>query len=234
MAGVLAWGADVVDGIPYAYEDPKKPGTYIGFEVDIGNVIARRLGVRIRLVSKPWDQLIPELQRGSFDMAMNGVEDTNDRKRIVLFSDPYYVYSQQITVRKETQDIHHLEDLKGKVVATLSGTAAEDILRGTPGVKVLANPDIHYGYWQLQERKVDAVLMDTPIAAAYGAPNPKLKPAGESFSEGNYVIAFRKEDRALRNSVNQILETMKRDGELKAIYTKWGLMDDHQRGIGVR
>src|SRR5207247_1565531 len=150
-AGVLRWGADVVGGIPYVYEDPKHPGQYIGFEMEIARGIARRLGVRLELVVKAWDMLIPELQRGSFDMAMNGIEDTPERAKLVAFSNPYYVYSQQITVRKNTRGIGRLEDLKGKRVATLSGTAAEDILRATKGVEPVISPEIIYSYRDLQD-----------------------------------------------------------------------------------
>ena len=219
-AGALLWGADVVGGIPYVYEDPQNKGSYIGFEMDIANAIAHQLGIEVRLVIKAWDTLIPELQKGSFDIAMNGIEDTEDRKKIVLFSDPYYIYSQKITVRKETKGISLLADLKGKKVATLSGTAAEDILRQTAGIHVVTNPEIIYSYKDLEDGKVDAVLLDTPIAAAYGATNPKLKNVGESFGEGQYVIALRKEDKALMDAVNQALTVLKNNGDLKAIYTK--------------
>jgi polar amino acid transport system substrate-binding protein len=232
-AGVLLWGADVIGGIPYVYEDPKRPGTYIGFEVDIAREVAHELGVEPRLVIRAWDTLIPELQKGSFDLAMNGIEDTPDRAAIVDFSDPYFVYSQQLTVRRETSGISSLRDLKGKMVATLSGTAAEDILRQTPGIKVVTHPEIIYSYRDLQNRRVDAVLLDTPIAVAYGASNPKLKNVGESFGEGKYVAAFRKEDRTLREAVNAAIEKLKRDGRLKGIYQKWSLLDKHQSRIGI-
>ena len=232
-AGVLHWGADVIGGIPYVYEDPDNRGTYIGFEMDLAKAVARELGVEQKLVIKPWDTLVPELQRKSFDMAMNGIEDTDDRSKIVLFSKPYFIYSQQITVRKEATGLSTLDDLKGRAVATLSGTAAEDILRGTSGVEVVANPEIIYSYRDLEEGRVDAVLLDTPIAAAYGAPNPKLKNVGESFGEGRYVIAFRIEDRQLHDAVNQALEGLKRTGELKTIYEKWGILDSHQARIGI-
>ena len=233
-AGVLVWGADVVADIPYVYEDPKHPGSYIGFEMEIANAIARQLGVQVKIVSKAWDTLIPELQRRSFDMVMNGIEDTEERQKIVLFSDPYFVYTQQITVRKGTTGVNSLEDLKGKKVATLSGTAAEDILRDTPGIQVIASPDNTYAYLDLQEGRVDAVLMDTPIAAAYVTPNPKLKNVGEHLGEGRYVAAFRMEDKTLRDAVNRVLETLKKNGELKTIYTKWGIMDHQQEKIGIR
>jgi polar amino acid transport system substrate-binding protein len=232
-AGVLRWGADVVGGVPYVYEDPKHPGQYIGFEMDIASGIASALGVKLQLVVKAWDTLIPELQRGSFDMAMNGIEDTPDRARIVQFSDPYYIYSQQITVRKSTKGIETLADLKGKHVATLSGTAAEDILRGQPGVIPVVSPEIIYSYRDLEAGKVDAVLLDKPIAVAYGATNPKLQNVGESFNEGRYVIVFRTEDTDLKDAVNAALEQMKRTGALKAIYQKYGLLDAHQVRIGV-
>ena len=230
---MLLWGADVVGGIPYVYEDPQHKGEYIGFEMDIAKGIAERLGVRLQLVIKAWDTLVPELQRGSFDMAMNGIEDTPERAEIVRFSEPYYIYSQQITVRRDTKGIATLQDLKGKRVATLSGTAAEDILRSTPGVEPVINPEIIYSYRDLADGKVDAVLLDKPIAIAYGATNPKLKNVGESFNEGRYVIAFRKEDHALSDAVNGAIEDMKRSGALKAIYAKYGLLDVHQQRIEV-
>ena len=232
-AGVLQWGADVVGGIPYVYEDPRHKGQYIGFEKEIADEIARSLGVKLELVVKAWDTLIPELQRGSFDMAMNGIEDTADRGQIVLFSDPYYVYSQQITVRKNTQGVAALADLKGRRVATLSGTAAEDILRQSDGITVVVNPEIVYSYRDLAAGKVDAVLLDKPIAVAYGASNPLLRNVGDSFQEGRYVITFRKEDVALRNAVNVAVEEMKSSGKLKTILDRYGIMDSHQAGAGI-
>lgn len=232
-AGVLRWGTDVVGGIPYVYEDPQHPGSYIGFEMDLAQALARELGVELRLEVRAWDTLIPELQRGSFDMAMNGIEDTAERSRMVLFSRPYFVYSQQLTVRKATNGVDALDDLVGKRVATLSGTAAEDILRGTEGIEVVTNPEIIYSYRDLEADKVEAVLLDTPIAAAYGAANPALQNVGESFGEGRYVIAFRQEDVALRTAVDEALDRMRQSGELRAIYSKWGIFDQHQTQIGI-
>jgi len=233
-AGVIYWGADVIGGIPYVYEDPDNPGSYIGFEMDIMKALANRIGVKQKLVIKAWDTLVPELQKGSFDLAMNGLEDTEDRRGMVLFSDPYYIYSQQITVRKDTDGVNSVNDLKGKKVATLSGTAAEDLLREIPEIEVSINPEIIYSYQDLVDGKVEAVVLDTPIAAAYGASNPKLKNTGETFGEGSYVMGFRKKDNALRNAVNDALIEIKNNGELGAIYKKWGLMDANQSKAGVK
>ncbi len=231
--GVLRWGADVIGGIPYVYEDPENPGQYIGFEMDIAKAIAKQLGIRQEMVIRAWDSLIPELQKGSFDMAMNGIENTEDRSKIVQFSEPYFVYSQQITVRKETEGVSSLDDLKGKKVATLSGTAAEDILRGISEIDVHINPEIIYSYQELEDGTVDAVVLDTPIAAAYGATNPKFKNVGETFAPGHYVIAFRDEDKALKAAVDAAIKAMKANGELTAIYKKWGIMNPFQASIGI-
>jgi len=232
-AGVLLWGADVVGGVPYVYEDPNRPGAYIGFEMEIARAIAADLGVQLKLVIKPWDTLIPELQRGSYDMAMNGIENTEERSEIVLYSEPYFVYSQQLTVRKATSGVTSLADLSGHKVGTLSGTAAEDLLRQTPGIQVVTNPEIIYSYRDLEEKRIDAVLLDTPIAAAYGATNPALKNVGDSFSEGRYVIAFRKNDADLRDAINASIDRLKKNGRLKTIYEKYGIMDDHQHQLGI-
>ena len=69
---------------------------------------------------------------------------------------------------------------------------------------------------------------------AYGASNPQLKNVGDSFQEKRYVISFRKKNVALRNAVNVALEEMKRNGKLKAIFDRYGIMDSHQTGVGVR
>lgn len=232
--GVLRWGADVIGGVPYVYEDPGQPGNYIGFEMDVAKAIARELGVEQQLVIRAWDTLIPELQKGSFDVAMNGIEDTEERGKMVLFSSPYYVYSQQLTVRKGTNNVTKLGDLAGKRVATLSGTAAEDLLRAMPDIEVVANPEIIYSYGDLEKGEVEAVLLDTPIAAAYGATNPKLQNVGESFSPGRYVMAFRTEDATLRDAIDGALRQLKSSGELRMIYEKYGIMDVHQAEIGIQ
>src|SRR6185295_11568959 len=73
QAGVLRWGGDVQGGEPYVFEDPDHPGQLIGFEVELADAIARELGVRAEFVQNDWANLVPSLQRGSFDVAMNGL-----------------------------------------------------------------------------------------------------------------------------------------------------------------
>src|SRR5580692_7618529 len=75
-SGVLRWGADAEGGAPYIYPDPQKPEQLTGFEFDLANALAAKLGVRAQMVQNQWDQLIPALQRGNFDIFLNGLEIT--------------------------------------------------------------------------------------------------------------------------------------------------------------
>ena len=83
------------------FPDPKTPSKLIGFEVDLADEIARELGVKARQAQNAWDSLIPALMRGDSDIAMNGIEITPQREKEVLFSRPYYIYTEQLVVRKD-------------------------------------------------------------------------------------------------------------------------------------
>src|SRR5437870_4242179 len=72
--GVLLWGADAEGGAPYVYPDPQRPEQYIGFECDLAEALAGQLGVKATMVQNQWEQLIPALERGNFDIVLNGLE----------------------------------------------------------------------------------------------------------------------------------------------------------------
>ncbi len=231
--GYLLWGSDAEGGAPYVFPDPKNPSRLIGFEVDLANAIARQLGVRAVQSQNAWDSLIPALERGDFDFAMNGIEITKTRMKRVLFSAPYYVYTEQLVVRKGDSSIKSMADLKGKKVGTLSGTVAQDILMGMGGVNVKIYSGQVEPYQDLALGRLDAVLLDLPIAAYYAKPNPMLKYAGPPAGEGLYAIAMRKNDKQLKKKLDKILLKLYRNGELKKIYEKWGLWNSKQEKLAT-
>jgi polar amino acid transport system substrate-binding protein len=226
--GSLLWGADAEGGAPYIFPDPENPENYIGFEVDLAQALANKLGVKAVHKQNTWDGLVPALERGDFDIAMNGIEITDDRKEAILFSRPYYIYVEQLVVRKEEENINDVNDLKGKKVGTLSGTVAQDILEDLGGVDVRIYPGQVQPYEDLAIGRIDAVLLDLPIAAFYGKPNPKLKYAGKPMGEGLYGIAIRNEDEDLKIKIDEILAQLLASGELKKIYEKWDLWNEAQ------
>ncbi|MCX7625902.1 MAG: ABC transporter substrate-binding protein [Candidatus Sumerlaeaceae bacterium] len=230
-AGVLRWGSDEAGGAPYEFRDPQNPSQRVGFEVDIAEEIGRRLGLKIEFVQTDWAVLIPALQRGDFDMAMSGIEITPERKQVVDFVGPYYVYLQQLVVRADDTQTSSLNDLVGKKVGTLNNTAAERILRNTPGIEVVSYDDNVRPYDDLAIGRIAGVLLDLPIALYYAKPNPKLRFAGEPFGEGHYGIAVNKQCRKLRDALQRIIEEMASDGTLKRILEKWELWNEAQKKL---
>lgn len=126
-----------------------------------------------------------------------------------------------------------MDDLKGKKVGTLSGAVAKEILDGLGGVDVRVYPGQVEPYEDLALGRIDAVLLDLPIAAYYGKPNPKLKYAGKPTGEGFYAIALRKEDPELKKELDRIIERLLRTGELKKIYEKWDLWNESQEKLFI-
>src|SRR5580692_311679 len=98
-SGVLRWGADAEGGAPYVYPDPQKPEQLIGFESELADALAAKLGVKAQMVQNQWDQLIPALGRGNFDIILNGLEITADNQQHIAMTLPYFVYAQQIVTR---------------------------------------------------------------------------------------------------------------------------------------
>ncbi len=229
--GEIVWGSDAEGGAPYIFPDPENPSRLIGFEVDLMDVIARELGVRQRQFQNAWDNLIPTLERGDIDIAINGIEITSERKERIAFSNPYYIYTEQLVVRAEEEVIKWASDLKGKRVGTLSGSAAQGILEGIGGIDIKIYSGQVEPYQDLSIGRLDAVLLDLPIAVYYAKPNPKLKFAGEPIGEGYYGIAIRKEDKRLVEEINKILDKLFRNGEIKNIYEKWGLWNGSQEKL---
>ena len=79
--GVLLWGADDEGGAPYVYPNPDKPEQLIGFEYELADALAAKLGVKAKIVQNQWDQLVPALDRGNFDIILNGLEITADNQQ---------------------------------------------------------------------------------------------------------------------------------------------------------
>jgi len=220
---ILRWGADSEGGAPFIFPDPKEPSRIIGFEVELVEALATELGMRAEFVQNQWDGLIPGLQRGNYDIVVNGLEITEDRKNEINFSEPYYLTYEQLTVRKETYELNRLEDLPGKIVGTLKFSLAHRILEAHGGIDIRSYEGQINAYEDLANGRLDAVLMDYPIALYYGRPNPKLKFAGGPISQMSYGIGIRKEDRELLQAINLALEGLAQSGKLREILERWAL-----------
>ena len=130
--GELLWGTDAEGGGPYVYPDPQKPEQIIGFELELAEAIAAKLGVKARMVQNQWDQLVPALERGNFDIILSGFEIDEEHQQRIAMSLPYFVYAQQIVTRADAGGMETPQSLTNKTVGVLQNTAGERLIRRLP------------------------------------------------------------------------------------------------------
>jgi polar amino acid transport system substrate-binding protein len=221
---ILRWGSDANSGAPYVFRDAKDPNKIIGLDADIIQAIAEQLGMKAEFVQNQWDGLIPGLLAGNYDLVIDGLEIIDERKQTIAFSDPYYITYEQIVVNKENHEITKLADLRGKRVATLPASLAYKILEDVGDVQIKIYDEEINAYGDLASgERLDAVLLDQPIAQYYAKHNSKLKFIGAPIGHMEYGIAFRKNEKDLRLKVNKALNELIKNGKLQQIIENWGL-----------
>lgn len=219
--GVLRWGADPDSNAPYAFYGPDNKLT--GFEYEIINAIARKMGRTTEFVQNDWDGLIPGLSRNLYDVVICGIEITPDKASEVLFSNPYYVTFEQLVVRQGTPPIASLSQLSGKQIGTLDQTAALSMLEKTPGVIAKTYDEEVNAYADVAGGRIFGVLLDYPIAKYYASPNPNLQFSGPPFGQIIYGIAIKQGNTQLQSQINAALQEVIASGEMRDILSRWGL-----------
>jgi polar amino acid transport system substrate-binding protein len=225
--GELRWGGDLQGGEPYVFADEQQPDKIQGFEVEIAEALGRELGARAKFMQNDWSNLVPALERGDFDMILNGLEETPERAERIRLSLPYYTYGETLTVRRGAA-YRSLADLKGKRVGTLNQTVAHDLLKASPATPVLYEGQ-QEPYMDLAKGRTEAVLLDHVIADRYGCVLPELSCVPGDIARGNYVIGVAKNAPALQSAIDRALTKLHASGELRAILTRWKLWDSRQK-----
>lgn len=227
-AGVLKIGVD--DAFP-PMEYRNEKGEIIGFDVDLAKEIGRRIGVAIEWVPTAWDGVILALQSGKFDIILSSMTITEERAKKVDFSPPYIYGAQIIAVREQDKSINSVADLAGKVVGTQLGSTGEEAARKLKGIKDLKL----YGqftdaFTDLGIGRIQALVVDEFVGRYYVTKRPGVyRVLSERLSEEAVGIAFRKEDKALRDAVCAAIEAIKADGTYAAISKKWFGVDVSKR-----
>jgi polar amino acid transport system substrate-binding protein len=238
-SGVLRWAGDVEGGAPFQVRDPRDPSRTIGFEVELADALAdtisRRIGAPLvaEFVQYEWVSLTLGLEKGDFDVILSGFEISEERRKSVRFSRPYYIYAQQLAVRRDDSRINSLDDCRGKRVGTMAGTAAARLL-DREGIENVAFDGQVEPYLDLELGRLDAVLLDTPIVTYYGATNPKLKLVGRRIAHGAYGIAARPDDRELIAAIDEALGELIVSGKLAKILGRWHLWNEDQAKLAQR
>jgi len=217
----LRWAADPNSNAPYTFYTSGK--RLVGFEYEIINAVARRLGRPAEFVQNDWSGLIPGLDRGLYDCVICGIEITPDKKEQVIFSIPYYFTFEQFVGRKGMPPITSLSQLRGRDVGTLDQTAALRMLEATPGAIPKTYDQELNAYEDIVNGRLFGVLLDYPIAKYYASPNPELELTGPPFGRIAYGIAIAKSNVALKQEIDGALSDIISSGELRNILSRWGL-----------
>jgi polar amino acid transport system substrate-binding protein len=234
----LRWGGDAEGGAPFVEADPNDPSKMAGFDVEIAELVARRLGREAEFVQVAYSSLDQSARRGDFDIGLSGIEDMPARRASLAASVPYYEFREVITVREADRGrFTALADLRGRRVATLGGTLAYDLLleaeREHGLVAVSYDDDVH-PYSDLALGRVDAVLLDHVLAERAMRRTEGLVTHPDAVAIGHYIIITAPERADLRDQVDGILREAMRDGTLEAIFRRWRVWNDDQPRLYAR
>ena len=200
-------------------------GEYTGFDLELAQETAKRLGLTYVVQPIAWDAKNMELESGNIDCIWNGFTMTG-REDEYTWSEPYMENSQVVVVMEDS-GIETLEDLAGKIVEVQADSSAEAALKEMPDLTstfgtLQTTPDYNTAFMDLEMGSVDAIAMDV-IVAGYQMQEREgsFKILEESLASEEYAIGFKKGNTELCEKVQQTLEEMAADGTMAEISEKW-------------
>lgn len=203
------------------YEMTTDSGDFEGIDIDVAAAIAEKLGLELQVDDMDFDAALLAAQNGKSDMVMAGVTVTDERLKVMDFSDTYAEGIQSIIV-KEDSTIASPDDLADKMIGTQRGTTGYLYCSDDFGEDAVVAYDNGLTAVQaLNNGQVDAVVIDNEPAKAYVESNPGLKILDTSYAEEDYAIGMNKSNTALLEAVNAALEELKADGTLQSIVDKY-------------
>ena len=239
----LRWGTDPTGGAPYIFQKDGSP-EYVGFEVEIADYLAAKLGRKSVMVAGDWSNLPQQLDKSrdvekGIDIVLNGYELRKDMCEQYAVTRPYYIYRLALLARKDNADLQGWTDLlpregrKKKTVCVLGASVAQQYVENTypQGVDLSTNTDVANVLKLVDDRRLDATVQDNPAATYFTQEYPDLHIAGELVNPGYYVIYYRKTDPALGKALDAAIADGIRDGTFERILRKYGLWNYDQERL---
>ena len=208
--------------LPWTYHDENDE--LVGYDVEVAKLIANELGVDVNFVEGEWDGLLAGLDDGRYDIMVNGVGVTPERQEKYNFSTPYAYNKTAVIVRSDYDEIHSMEDLKGKHTAnTISSTYAT--LAEKYGAEVKGVDDLNQTIELLLSNRIDATLNTEVTYYDYlkAHPDANIKIAALSDEVEKVAIPVRKGDdtKTLLAAINDALAKLDESGELTTLSEKY-------------
>ncbi|MCH6267827.1 ABC transporter substrate-binding protein [Neobacillus citreus] len=199
----------------------KKDDKLTGFDVEIGNEIAKRIGVKANPVTNQWETIIQGLKAKKYDAIIGSMTATPERDKQVDFTNPYYLSGAQIFVAENNSTITSKDDLKGKTIGVIQASTWKDMalelsdqVKGYPS-DVNALQDLAIG-------RLDAVITDKIVGLnAKNEKGLKIKPIGNLLNEDRVSVAVAEGNKELADKINKAIDDMQKDGTYEKISKKW-------------
>lgn len=205
-----------------------KDGEIVGFDVDLANIIAEHLGVKLELRRTKWDAIIPTLLSGDVDLIISGMTATPERALKVSYTDPYFLTQLNLLVSKtraaEAQGVADL-DKEGRIIAVKLGTTGDiTAKRVFKQATVRQFQTQNLAALEVAQGTADAFVYDLAAVRAQHAKHEATTFVIETpISQEPYAIACRKGDPETLAWLNLVLRTLRLDGRMKELYDKHGL-----------
>ncbi len=200
-------------------------GKPVGFDIDIANEVAKRLGVKADFVVMNWDGIFAGLNSKRYDVIISTMNITDERKKQVDFVE--YVRMSQLFVGKKGVVVASDKDLAGKVVAVQADTTSAEFV--DKAIKAGFKPkevkqfklatDV---FAAVKAGQAETIVIDEPVGRYYAKQDPiNFAVTGVAMKPEPVGIAFRKDDKDLTDAVQKIVDEMRKDGTLKRLSTTW-------------
>ena len=197
-------------------------GKRTGFDVELVEAIAKTMGKQVEWVDIDFKGLIPGLISKRFDMAVSAIYITDERKKVVDFTDSYYAGGLVVMVKADNKAINKLADLDGKKVSVQVGTKSVSYLTEkfpkVQRVEVEKNQEM---FNLVDIGRADAAVTGKPAAYQYARTKGGLKVLPEQLTTEEYGVGVRKDDKDLLTKLDKAMDDMKQDGTAAKISTKW-------------
>lgn len=207
---------------PFNFKD-QKSGQLSGYDVDVGRLIAARMGLKPEFIATEWSAILAGLGAGKYDVIVSQVGITPQRQRAFDFSAPYTYSSPQLIVRRnETASYASLDSLKGKKLGVGQGSIFEQQAKAVPGITVKSYPAAPENLQDLASGRIDAALNDS-LMVAYLLKNSALPiKAGARVGKVEQMgIPFARNNPQFKAALDKALAEIAADGSLKAASIKW-------------
>ncbi|MFT9097416.1 transporter substrate-binding domain-containing protein [Liquorilactobacillus sp.] len=205
---------------PYSY---RSDGKLTGFEVDLGKALAKKMGVKAKFVPTKWDSLIAGVGASKYDIVLNNITQTPERKKVYIFSKPY-IYSRYALISSKKNKINNLKEVKNKKFAEGTGTNNE-ILAKKYKATIVSSGDFATSLSLIRQGRVNGTINAAEAYYAYAKSNKvsdlHFKDLSKQVKPVKISALLNKKNKKLQGRINKALQTLRNDGTLQKLSKKY-------------